>query len=104
MLADGVRVGGLQIPRGNAKSTLWAAVALWALCDDPDAPQVPLVGFNGLQVQTTLWRPIQRMVALSPSWTSRVRVFKSSAIGGRCARGTAASCCRCRHTSTGCRV
>src|SRR4051812_24224337 len=53
MLADGVRIGGLQIPRGNAKSTLWAAVALWALCDDPDAPQVPLVGFNGLSVQTT---------------------------------------------------
>ena len=79
MLADGVRVGGLQIPRGNAKSTLWAAVALWALCDDPDAPQVPLVGFNGLSVQTTLWRPIQRMVSLEPELGGRVRVFKSSA-------------------------
>jgi phage terminase large subunit-like protein len=79
MLAEGVRIGGLQIPRGNAKSTLWAAVALWALCDDPDAPQVPLVGFNGLSVQTTLWRPIQRMVSMSPDLASRVRVFKSSA-------------------------
>jgi phage terminase large subunit-like protein len=79
MLADGVRVGGLQIPRGNAKSTLWAAVALWALCDDPDAPQVPLVGYNGLSVQTTLWRPIQRMVTLEHDLSSRVRVFKSSA-------------------------
>jgi len=79
MLAEGVRVGGLQIPRGNAKSTLWAAVALWALCDDPNAPQVPLVGFNGLSVQTTLWRPIQRMVALNPELAGRVRVFKSSA-------------------------
>ena len=78
MLAEGVRVGGLQIPRGNAKSTLWAAVALWALCDDPDAPQVPLVGFNGLSVATTLWRPIQRMVALEPELDSRVRVFKST--------------------------
>lgn len=78
MLADGVRVGGLQIPRGNAKSTLWAAVALWALCDDPDAPQVPLVGFNGMSVQTTLWRPIQRIVALNPELHDRVRVFKAS--------------------------
>jgi hypothetical protein len=78
MLADGVRVGGLQIPRGNAKSTLWAAVALWALCDDPDAPQVPLVGFNGMSVQTTLWRPIQRIVALNAELNDRVRVFKAS--------------------------
>ena len=51
LLAEKVRTGGLQIPRGNAKSTTWAAVALWALCDHDDGPQVPLVGFNGLQVQ-----------------------------------------------------
>lgn len=77
-LGDGVRVGGLQIPRGNGKSTLWAAVALWALCDHPDAPQVPLVAFNGLQAQRVLWRPIVRMVATSPELDARVRVFKSS--------------------------
>jgi phage terminase large subunit-like protein len=77
-LDDGVRVGGLQIPRGNGKSTLWAAVALWALCDHPDAPQVPLVAFNGQQALRTLWWPITRMVATSPELDARVRVFKSS--------------------------
>src|SRR5262245_30920500 len=49
LLADDVRTGGLQIPRGNAKSTLWAAVGLWAVSDGEDTPQVPLVAFNGLQ-------------------------------------------------------
>src|SRR5262245_63790841 len=43
LLAPNVRTGGLQIPRGNAKSTTWAAVGLWAVCDADDAPQVPLV-------------------------------------------------------------
>jgi phage terminase large subunit-like protein len=78
MLAPGVRIGGLQIPRGNAKSTLWAAVGLWALCDHDDAPQIPLVGFNSIAVQGTLWRPIQRMVMLNPELDDRVRVFKSA--------------------------
>ena len=78
LLAEGVRTGGLEIPRGNAKSTLWAAVALWALCDHDDGPQVPLVGFNGLQVGRTLFRPIQQMVRLSSELQGRVVVYTAS--------------------------
>ena len=78
LLAEKVRTGGLEIPRGNAKSTMWAAVALWALCDHDDGPQVPLVGFNGLQVGRTLFRPIQPMVRMSPELTGRVVVYTAS--------------------------
>jgi len=78
LLADGVRTGGLQIPRGNAKSTLWAAVGLWAVADAPDAPQVPLVAYNGLQALRTLFRPARRMVALEPELASRLTVYSST--------------------------
>ena len=78
LLADGVRTGGLQIPRGNAKSTLWSAVGLWAVSDAPDAPPVPLVAYNGLQAIRTLFRPARRMVALEPELSSRLTVYSST--------------------------
>jgi hypothetical protein len=78
LLADGVRTGGVQIPRGNTKSTLWAAVGLWAVCDHDDGPQVPLVGFNGLQVQRTLFRPIRAMVRMAPELEGRAIVYTSN--------------------------
>lgn len=77
LLADGVRTGGLQIPRGNAKSTLWAAVGLWAVCDLEDQPQVPLVAYNGLQAMRTLFRPARRMVQLAEELDQRVIVYSS---------------------------
>ena len=45
VLEDGVTSAALLLPRGNAKSTLLAAMALWALFDDDEhgAPQVPVV-------------------------------------------------------------
>lgn len=78
LLAEHVRTGGLQIPRGNTKSTTWAAVGLWAVCDPPDAPQVPLVAYNGLQAQRTLLRPVRRMVTLEPELSSRLVVYTAS--------------------------
>jgi hypothetical protein len=79
LLAEGVRTGGLQIPRGNAKSTLCAAIGLWAVCDTEGSPQVPLVAYNGLQAARTLFRPALAMVALHPALESRcVRYTASS--------------------------
>jgi phage terminase large subunit-like protein len=78
VLDGGVRQGGIQIPRGNAKSTLWAAVGLWAVCDPPDAPQVPLVAYNALQAGRTLMRPIRRMVSLNPELDARCVVYTSN--------------------------
>jgi len=79
LIADDVRVGGLQICRGNAKSTLTAALGLWALSDDPDAPQVPLVAHNALHAKRTLFAPMQRMVKASPELDNRLIVY--TAIG-----------------------
>jgi phage terminase large subunit-like protein len=78
LLASGVRTGGLQLPRGNAKSTLWAAVGLWAVCDHDDAPQVPLVAFNGKQADRTLLAPIRAMVRRSDELAARVVVYTST--------------------------
>jgi phage terminase large subunit-like protein len=79
VLDSGVRTGGVQIPRGNAKSTLWAAVGLWAICDFPDAPQVPLVAHDSLHAQRTLFRPVQRMVRLETELSRRLVVYTSNA-------------------------
>jgi phage terminase large subunit-like protein len=78
LLAPGVRSGGVQIPRGNGKSTLWAAVGLWAVADFPDAPQVPLVAFNGLQAMRTLFKPAARMVSLEPELSSRMTTYTAN--------------------------
>ena len=78
LLADGVHDGGLQIPRGNAKSTLWAAVGLWALCDHADAPQIPLVSYNALQARRTLFAPLVVMVKSNPELDARLVVYTSN--------------------------
>lgn len=79
LLGDGVRNGGLQIPRGNAKSTLWAAVGLWATCDEPFMPSVPLIAYNGLQAQRNLLRPLRGMLKLADvELASRVRAYTAN--------------------------
>jgi len=78
VLAGGARIAGWQIPRGGGKSTLWAAIGLWALCDPPDSPQVPLIAFNGIQAQRTLFRPMRSMVDASPDLSARVITYMGS--------------------------
>ena len=41
VLAPGVRAAVVAVPRGNGKSTLAAALGLWALIDGPPSAQVP---------------------------------------------------------------
>lgn len=79
VLADGVRTGGVSIARGNAKSTLWAAVGLWAVCDHEDAPVVPLIAHDSLQARRTLYRPCQQMVRKSDELAARLVVYTSNA-------------------------
>lgn len=78
VLAEDVGQGGIQIPRGNGKSTLWAAVGLWAVCDSPDAPQVPLIASDSLHAIRTLFWPIRGMVRAHPELSSRVVVYTSN--------------------------
>jgi phage terminase large subunit-like protein len=44
VLAPGIRTAVVAIPRGNGKSSLAAALGLWALVDGPEGAQVPIVG------------------------------------------------------------
>lgn len=78
VLAAGVGTGGVSIARGNAKSTLWAAVGLWAVCDHDDAPVVPLIAHDSLQARRTLYRPVQRMVRLCDELAARCVVYTSN--------------------------
>lgn len=79
LLADGATVGGWQVCRGNAKSTLTAALGLWALCDEPGAPQVPLIAHDMKHAERTLFWPIQRMIRLADDeLRNRVHVFTAS--------------------------
>ncbi|HEY7009043.1 MAG TPA: hypothetical protein VH395_08895 [Jatrophihabitantaceae bacterium] len=64
LLADGVRNGGLQIPKGNAKSTTWSAVGLWAVCDHEDSPEVPLLAGSKQHAERVMFRPMRRMIDL----------------------------------------
>lgn len=84
LLADGVRGGAMSIPRKNAKSTLCAAIGLWAVADDPEGPQVTLVSSNSLQVQRTLFTPARQMCAMHEALDGDrdrdgwLRVYKST--------------------------
>ncbi len=78
LIGGDTRVSGLQICRGNAKSTLIAALGLWALCDEPDAPQVPLVAANSLHAKRTLFHPIRRMIQSSPELVERLIVYTAA--------------------------
>ena len=71
------RTGGLQICRGNAKSTLTAAIGLWALTAEPDSPQVPLVAFNSRHADRTLFKPIRIMLRYAPAVSQYVLAYTS---------------------------
>lgn len=79
LLADEVRTGGLQICRGNAKSTLIAALGLWALVTEEDSPQVPLVAYNARHAERTLFTPIKTMLRYSPQINDYVVVYNNQA-------------------------
>jgi len=81
LLADGAAAGAFQIPAGNAKSTLAAAVGLWALCDHDDAPQVALLASSGLQATRTIYTPARAMVVNSVL-ASYVKVRRDNTLRG----------------------
>jgi phage terminase large subunit-like protein len=70
------RSGLISIPRGNGKTTLAAALGLYALFGDgEDSPQVIVVASD--ERQATICRSIaRRMVELSPELESRCHIFK----------------------------
>lgn len=80
VLADGVRAAVASMPRANGKSTLVAALALWALHDDEHSPQVPAVATTREQAVRTVFNTCRRMTEVSPELDDRTIIY--TAIGG----------------------
>jgi len=75
-----LRAGVVSIPRGNGKSTLVGAVALWALYDDEHSPSVPVVATTIQQAIRTVYDTARRMMEVSPELADRTISY--TAIGG----------------------
>lgn len=65
----------MSIPRGNGKSTLMAAVALWALHDFEHMPDVPVIATTLKQAMKTIYKPAASMNAKSPELASRTIAY-----------------------------
>lgn len=81
LLAEDVSMGGFSIGAGNGKSTLAAALALWALVDHEDSPQVPLLASSATLAMRTLFNPACALIANS-ILTEWVRIKRSNADRG----------------------
>lgn len=81
-LADGVSAAVMSLPRGNGKSTLAAALALWALFDGDDesgSPQVPIVAVTVGQAIRSVYGVAVSMVAAEPALAERSIIYSGIA-------------------------
>jgi phage terminase large subunit-like protein len=76
VLAPGIRTAVVSIPRGNGKSTLAAALALWALVDGPEGAQVPIVAGVAERQAKICFNIARRMVELDPELAERIQIFQ----------------------------
>ncbi len=81
VLAPGVRQGILACPRGQGKSTLLAALAVWATFDkyEAGAPQVPVMATTVQQAKRSVYDVAVAMVRAEPELDRRAIIF--SAVG-----------------------
>lgn len=72
-LAPGVRQSVLQCPRGQGKSTLLAALAVWATfdVDDTGEPQVPIMATTVGQAQRSVYDVATKMIDAEPLLSER---------------------------------
>jgi phage terminase large subunit-like protein len=71
VLRPGVRSAAMSVARGNGKSTLLAALSLWAVFDDRNAPQVAVVATTVSQAIRAVYGVALAMVDLNPELASR---------------------------------
>lgn len=81
ILAQGVRQAILQCPRGQGKSTLLAALAVWATFDrnETGEPQVPIMATTVSQAKRSVFDVAAKMVAAEPELNNRSILY--TAIG-----------------------
>ncbi|MHA3020138.1 terminase TerL endonuclease subunit [Mycobacterium sp. BMJ-28] len=77
ILKPGVRQAVLQAPRGQGKSTLLAAIAVWATFDKSETgqPQVPIMATTVGQAARAVYDVACKMVAAEPELDSRALVY-----------------------------
>jgi phage terminase large subunit-like protein len=80
-LADGVDAAILQTPRGNGKSSLGGALAVWALFDDDatGAPQVPIIATTVGQAKRSCYGVAEAMVRADPELSDRALIYTGTA-------------------------
>ena len=73
ILAPGIRQAVLQCPRGQGKSTLLAALAVWATFDryEDGAPQVPVMATTVMQAKRSVYDVAVAMVGAEPELADR---------------------------------
>src|SRR5215216_3966458 len=76
VLAPGIRTAVVAIPRGNGKTTLAAALGLWALVDGPEGAQVPVVAGVSERQSRICFSIARRMVELHEDIVERVQIFQ----------------------------
>jgi phage terminase large subunit-like protein len=69
----GVRTAVVAIPRGNGKSTLAAALGLWALVDGPPSAQVSIVAGVSERQARIAFNTARRMVEINPTPRAQAR-------------------------------
>jgi phage terminase large subunit-like protein len=96
VLAPGIRTAVVAIPRGNGKSSLAAALGLWALVDGPEGSNVAIVAGTAERQAKICFNTARRMVELNPLLQERVQIFQD-----RCScRPITGACSPCRRTRT----
>ncbi len=75
-LGPGVRTAVVALPRGNGKSTLAAALALWALVDGPEGAEVPIVAGVSERQARIAFNTARRMVELEHALAERIQIFQ----------------------------
>jgi phage terminase large subunit-like protein len=65
----------VAIPRGNGKSTLAAALGLWALVDGLEGSEVPIVAGVSERQARIAFNTARRMVELDPELVALVQIF-----------------------------
>lgn len=81
ILSPGTRQAVLQCPRGQGKSTLLAALAVWATFDryEDGAPQVPVMATTVMQAKRSVYDVAVAMIRREPELDNRAIIY--SAIG-----------------------
>jgi phage terminase large subunit-like protein len=80
VLAAGIRTAVVAVPRGNGKSSLAAALALWALVDGPEGAEVAIVAGTSERQSRICFDKARRMVELEPELAARIQVFQDKLV------------------------